>query len=165
MSENRKTVGMVPNPSQDAAGNTHVRMTHKAVSVRQPWASMIGLLVPGFEKIIETRTWPTGHRGDLVIVSTKQPSRPSLHWPPGEYPTGVALAIVNLVDCRLMTAGDAEQARCDYIEGLFAWVLEDIRRIVPPQKVHGRLGIYTIDLDTLSGTRSPELASGEDTDL
>ena len=140
----RKTVGMVA----QGHGDTNVPATHrilrayKALSVRQPWASMIAGLVPGFEKAIETRTWPTTYRGDLVIVSSLKPDHPSLHWPKGEYYYGKALCICELVTCRPMTAHDCEQARCDLYDGAYAWVLANIRRIEPPIAVKGRLGIY-----------------------
>lgn len=41
----------------------------KALSVKQPWANMIA----SGEKTIETRTWMTGYRGQVLIVSSKQP--------------------------------------------------------------------------------------------
>jgi hypothetical protein len=41
-----------------------------ALSIKQPWANMI---ISG-EKTIETRTWSTDFRGDLLIVSSKTPA-------------------------------------------------------------------------------------------
>lgn len=41
----------------------------KAVSVRQPWAAMIAQ----GHKPIETRTWSTRHRGELLIVASRLP--------------------------------------------------------------------------------------------
>ena len=41
----------------------------KAVSVKQPWASLIA----EGNKTIETRTWPTNYRGDLLICASKKP--------------------------------------------------------------------------------------------
>ena len=40
----------------------------KAITLRQPWA---GLLVLGFKKN-ETRSWPTKHRGEITVTSSKK---------------------------------------------------------------------------------------------
>lgn len=108
--------------------------TLKAISVRQPWANLIRT---GY-KTIETRTWPTQYRGDLVIVSSR---RPRIE------PAGMALAIVRLVDCRPMTSADEAAARCRCYERAWAWVLSDVRPI-EPIPVRGQLGLYTISGDT-----------------
>ena len=67
----------------------------KAISVRQPWASMIAQRM----KTIETRVWPTKYRGDLLIVSSKKSEIDNL-------PVGQALCVVKLVDCRPMELPD-----------------------------------------------------------
>ena len=103
-------------------------MRLKAISLKQPWASMIGL------KTIETRRWYTSYRGDLLIVSSQKPADLG--------PTGVALCIVNLVDCRPMTRDDERAACCDWYEGAFAWVFDNICPIKNPFPVRGQLGIY-----------------------
>ena len=55
----------------------------KALSVKQPWANMIA----SGEKTIETRTWMTSYRGQVLIVSSKQPRIK---------PAGCAVAVVTL---------------------------------------------------------------------
>jgi len=72
----------------------------RALSVRQPWANMIA---PG-EKSIETRTWRTGYRGELLVVSSRKPR---------VEPAGCALAVARLVDCRPMTKDDELKACCE----------------------------------------------------
>jgi len=104
----------------------------KCLSVKQPWANLIA----SGQKTIETRTWETDYRGDLVIVSSKTP--------PIE-PAGSAVAIVKLVDCRRMQKSDEAAACCDFYPGAFAWVLAGIRRI-RPVPVRGSLGIYEADI-------------------
>ena len=116
-----------------------------ALSVRQPWASMIAGLCPGIAKTIETRTWRTEYRGFLLIVSSRKPERPSLNWPRGEYPVGKALCIAKLIDCRKMTPDDTEAACCEYFDA-YSWVLDDIRRI-EPFPVKGQLGLYTVKIE------------------
>ncbi len=103
----------------------------KALSIKQPWANMIA----AGEKTIETRTWLTDYRGDLLIVSSKSPP---IH------PAGFALAIAELVDCRPMTRGDERAACCDLYPKAQAWVLSNIRRI-RPFPVKGKLGIYDVE--------------------
>ena len=107
--------------------------TLKALSVKQPWANMIA----SGEKRIETRTWKTRHRGNLLIVSSKSPRIE---------PAGYAVARVTLVDCRPMTADDEEAACCSLYPKAIAWVLEAIRRI-QPFPVKGTMGIYEVEVD------------------
>ncbi len=116
-----------------------------ALSVRQPFASMIAGLCPGCVKTIETRTWGTDYRGRLLIVSSLKPDTPTLHWPRGEYPVGKALCIANLIACRPMTWRDCEAARCDLYYKAVSWVLADVRRI-EPFPVRGRMGLYEVAL-------------------
>ncbi|MBN1377837.1 MAG: ASCH domain-containing protein [Gammaproteobacteria bacterium] len=105
----------------------------KAISVKQPWASMIA----GGEKTIETRTWPTKYRGRLLIVSSLTPKIRDL-------PAGMALCTANLVDCRKMTTDDEAAACCPVYDGAWAWVLENITP-VDPFPVKGTLGLYEVD--------------------
>jgi hypothetical protein len=118
----------------------------KALSIKQPWAN---LLASG-EKTIETRLWPTAYRGPLLIVSSKTPK---IH------PAGCALAIAELVDCRLMTKSDEAAACCACYPGAFSWVMRDIRKIaVFP--VRGKLGLYDVSMP--SRIDNPEPGSSLD---
>lgn len=90
-------------------------------------------------KTIETRAWPTDHRGDLLIVSTKKPEITG-------FLCGYALCIAHLINCRKMIASDEAAARCPWREDLWSWVLADIRKIRPIQ-VRGRQGIYELEID------------------
>lgn len=105
----------------------------KALSVRQPWASMI---LHG-QKTIEVRSWPTSHRGDLLICVSKRPH--------GDLPIGVALCVVNIVDCRAMTETDKTVACCDYSSGDFAWVIGSVKSVTP-FAVSGRLGLFDVSM-------------------
>ena len=70
----------------------------KALSLKQPWANLVAC---GY-KTLETRTWATGYRGELLICSSAS----------GDIePTGRALAVVNLVECREMEEDDAPRPR------------------------------------------------------
>ena len=105
----------------------------KALSIKQPWASMIA----SGEKTIETRTWPTDYRGPLLIVSTKEPRID---------PAGYALAVVQLKDCRPMTRADERAACCPTYQGAYSWVFEGISPI-NPVPVRGKLGIFDVEID------------------
>lgn len=104
----------------------------KAISLKQPYANWVA----SGKKTIETRTWPTKHRGPLLIVSSKSPNIE---------PAGYALAIVNVVDCRPMTKADNAAACIKLYPGAYAWILKDIRKIAP-FPVKGTLGVYNVDV-------------------
>ena len=112
-------------------------MIIKAISLHQPYASMI----QQGSKTIETRTWYTDHRGDLLICSTLNPDIVG-------FKCGYALCIVNLKNCRPMICSDDAAARCEYREDLklFAWVLTEIREI-EPFRVRGQQGIYEVEVE------------------
>jgi len=112
-------------------------MIIKAISVHQPWASMI----QQGAKNIETRNWYTDHRGDLLICSTLNPEIVG-------FKCGFALCVVNLKNCRPMIMSDAAGARCEYREDLklFSWVLTDLREIIP-FRVRGYQGLYEVEVE------------------
>jgi len=107
----------------------------KAISLHQPWASMIA----DGRKTIETRSWPTNYRGELLICSTKKPIIYGL-------PTGMALCIVRVVACRRMMEWDEGKARCPVYDGAYSWFLEDLLKI-KPFPVKGSQGFFEVDMD------------------
>jgi hypothetical protein len=115
----------------------------KALSVKQPWANLIA----SGKKTLETRTWSTLHRGELLIVSSKHPALA---------PAGCAVAIVDLADCRPMAVSDETAACCKLYDGAFVWIFRNIRR-VNPVPIQGKLGIFDVDVDvpslTIAATR------------
>jgi hypothetical protein len=104
----------------------------KALSLKQPWAN----LVAAGRKTIETRTWRTEYRGPILIVSSQQPRIA---------PAGFAVALVELADCRPMTPADEPAACCPVYPGAFAWVLRNVRPVVP-FRVLGRLRIFDVTI-------------------
>jgi hypothetical protein len=104
----------------------------KALSVKNPWAAMIA----DGRKTIETRTWPTRHRGEILIVASKRGGGPN---------AGHAVCVARLVDCRPMTRRDERAACIDLYSGAWAWLLEDIRPI-KPFPVRGRLKLYDVQM-------------------
>lgn len=117
----------------------------RAVSVRQPWAS---LLVDG-RKSIETRTWDTSYRGKLAIHAGVTPdlNGPWAYFPSDVIlPRGAVLGTVELVDCRPMTPQDEHCACCGYKPGLYAWVISNPIAFADPIQMRGRLGLWDTDL-------------------
>lgn len=106
----------------------------KALSVRQPWASRILRR----EKWIEVRSWPTTYRGPLVICATARPRIQDL-------PVGVALCIVQLLDCRPMTVEDEPAAGIQAFPGAYAWVLGEVTPL-RPIPISGRLGLFDVEI-------------------
>lgn len=114
----------------------------KALSVRQPWAELIA----SGEKTIEVRTWKTSYRGELLICAAAAMDK---RWAKQNLglPTGVAVAIVELVACRpYLDGSDDAAARCEPGEGYFAWVLTNVRRVKTPFAVKGKLNLFQVEL-------------------
>jgi hypothetical protein len=113
----------------------------RALSIRQPWAGLISL----GQKNIELRTWRTHYRGELLIVSSakKLPVPYSMQDTPG-FGFGVAVAIVELVNCREATPEDAERACCPISPGEYAWELRLVLRVAPVP-IKGKLNFFEVD--------------------
>jgi len=137
----------------------------KALSVMQPWATLIALGA----KRIETRSWSTSYRGPLAIHASSRMSREavlSLRAPPmrealaaGGYqqgsgpasnpcglPLGVVIAVVTLVDVQRITQqhvpAEPERSFGDYTPGRFAWFMRDVRCLPEPVEAKGALGLW-----------------------
>lgn len=88
----------------------------KAISLHQPWASFVALGA----KTVETRGWPTRHRGLLAIHAAKTPASTMNEYPnellsearkidprlqvthadlPRNWPFGCIVAVAELADC------------------------------------------------------------------
>jgi hypothetical protein len=85
------------------------------------------------QKTIELRSWPTKHRGPLLICATQ--------------PDGHARCVAEVLDCRPFAESDARAACSLWRPGLYAWVLGSVREIVP-FRVRGMLSLFPTD-DTL----------------
>jgi hypothetical protein len=107
----------------------------KALSVKQPWASLIAT----GRKTVELRSWSTTHRGPLLICASRSPAYDDL-------PTGAALAIVEVVDCRPATLDDAGAACAVPPAGYFAWVLGSVIPLSVPFPVVGKCKFFNVAL-------------------
>lgn len=105
----------------------------KALTIRPQWAALIA----SGKKTIETRTWKTSHRGDLLICASARP-------PDGEN-AGHAVCIVELVECRVMVVEDEAAACFKIFQAAYAWELRNVRHVVP-FPVLGKLHIFEVNL-------------------
>jgi|GEM_PF-1126238 len=148
----------VPHIPEPFASQIKERGRAKCLSIQQPWATII---VKG-KKDIEMRTWATPYRGPMIICSGKTPrdsgiagyrhepkreiiSHGSEVWPA---PRGVAIALVELLDCRTMAPKEFRRALVDYEPGadFIGWFVRVIQPL-PPVPIKGSLGLFEIGLD------------------
>ncbi|MEA5574692.1 DNA N-6-adenine-methyltransferase [Calothrix sp. UHCC 0171] len=151
----------------------------KAISLWQPWASLIPLGL----KHYETRSWKTNYRGKLLICSTtNNPKhyreylkiREELQlpdWDEDNFPHGQVIALVDLVDCIEMTPEFiAQQSRTeilcgDWQVGRYAWKLENIQPITEPFVVKGKQGLFSISVENLEFDVGGESTKGKEESL
>lgn len=139
----------------------------KAITVRQPWASLIAI---GAKKI-ETRGWSLGYRGPIAIHAGKNftpAARGFFYSQPfnkvlkdagfvtaHDLPLGAIVAVATLTDVisttdvrmdRLLCPSDGtyspESEFGDFSDGRFAWVLDDVQRVRPEILCNGRQGLW-----------------------
>ena len=143
----------------------------KAISLWQPWASLIAVGA----KQYETRSWKTDYRGPLLICASlkgigkgkdRRELLDTLHGPrfqcallsfgetPGKInwrlPFGQAIAIVDLTACTSTCDYQIDWIGCeatfgDFSPGRYAWKLENVRAI-EPFPVKGRQGLFEVEL-------------------
>lgn len=139
----------------------------RAITLTQPWAS----LIPLGAKHVETRSWKTSYRGQLLIhAGSTMPCprgqrmelgewsierdtsglllRGPISWP-YRLPQGAIVAIAQLTDCRL-TEYLTPDPYGDYTPGRYGWSLGDVRRIPDPVSVKGSLGLWHPNVETLA---------------
>ncbi len=137
----------------------------KAITILQPWASLIAL----GEKRFETRSWPTKHRGSLAIHAGKKVDRAACKMEPikstlakhgytaDNLPTGAVVAVAELNECfqgywdvlggvvllesekrkTHFNTSDNEFHFGWYGRGRFAWELINVRRLSEPIPAKG----------------------------
>jgi ASCH domain len=108
----------------------------KALTVRQPWASLI---VAGI-KDVENRPRPIRYRGKLAIHAGLQVNDEGMetfgHLIKGSLPLGAVIGSVDVVDC--VSDSDSPWALSDY----YHWILANPRRLQRPVYVSGKLGLW-----------------------
>jgi hypothetical protein len=135
------------------------RRTIKAISLTQPWATLVAI---GAKKI-ETRSWDTPYRGPIAIHASRrfpesdqmlcfrEPFASALraagYVSPKELPTGSVLAIGQLVDCTQVFAAAPdfsaqELAFGDFSYGRWLWHLDSVECLPEPVEARGYLGLW-----------------------
>ncbi|MEL6462331.1 MAG: ASCH domain-containing protein [Cyanobacteria bacterium J06621_15] len=139
--------------------NTTTHNTLKAISLWQPWASLIKLGL----KHYETRSWKTKYRGKLLICSAAKSTKEQYQqylkidsevklplWDETNFLRGYALAICDLVNCIEITPEFINQQSqieilCgDWQVGRYVWKLENIQPIAKPFTVKGKQRLFDI---------------------
>lgn len=135
----------------------------RAITLWQPWASLVARGL----KTVETRSWPTIHRGYLAITASKSGKMEMLDallaqtgLPPrvndlvkGErWPCGVVVAVVHMIACirteEYRPKIDAiEAAFGDYSPGRWAWVFGAITALDRPVPCSGFRMLWTLPSD------------------
>lgn len=128
----------------------------KAISLWQPWATLIAIGA----KEYETRSWSTPYRGPIVIhaaktkdslnICSREPFR-SVLMASGcsvvDLPFGCAVCVADLIDCIptykiAPTLSQQERAFGDYSAGRFAWQLSNARVFKNPVPIRGAQGLF-----------------------
>jgi hypothetical protein len=125
----------------------------KAISLWQPWASLIARGV----KRHETRHWSTPYRGPIAIHAAK---RLDVAGAPEDLcravfgpnwrtalPLGAVVAVGRLARCReargiACSLTDADRAAGNFAAGRFAWTIDDVRPLLTPIPTIGRQGLF-----------------------
>lgn len=140
----------------------------KAITIKQPWASLIAL----GEKQFETRSWQTKHRGPIAIHAGKSVDKESYEYFSNilaahgihslkDLPTGVIVATCDLVECHQIMKDNYENSIAvthkdeyidgkeywfgDYSVGRFAWQLSNLQVLPVPVPAKGQLSLWNWD--------------------
>jgi hypothetical protein len=135
----------------------------KALTLTQPWATLMALQ----QKTIETRSWATKYRGELVIHSAKvfpktakelcdrEPFKSALDgYTVESLPLSHGLCVVRLIGCvpttelykvEFLLGRKPHRREIDFGNfdpGRYAWVTEYVRPIAGHRKVRGALSLW-----------------------
>lgn len=127
----------------------------KALSIWQPWASLI---IAG-PKRVENRNWGTPWRGPLLIHASKaQGEKPDWQGPIDDIdgqpefdalPFGALLGIVKLTAC-VMYDEDKRVRRHSWASGPVCWVMLDPQPFAEPIPYRGQRKLFDVPDDILS---------------
>lgn len=140
----------------------------KAITIKQPWASLIALGEKGFE----TRSWRTKYRGEIAIHAGKEIDKDAFY----EFrikralqkhginrlvdlPVGAIIATATIDECYEVSAttgyksllaapgvieeiNGMEVVFGDYEPGRFAWKVGNVQKLLEPVKAKGQLSLW-----------------------
>lgn len=112
----------------------------RCLSIKDPWITMIGRR----KKCFELRKRNSHYRGMLVLCSSaaRSKTKDAAKWPQYDGEKGVALYVVDMVDCFPAQRKHAKGAGCMPSKGEWVWELRRVRKLSEPVKVKGSLGFY-----------------------
>ena len=139
----------------------------KAITIMQPWASLIAI----GEKTFETRSWPTKHRGPIAIHAGKTIDKEACEDKEikqalakhgitslNQLPKGVVVATAEIKECHKITNDLCELREAEthtglqingseyffgfYEEGRFAWELENVIKLSSPIPAKGQQRLW-----------------------
>lgn len=126
----------------------------KALSIRQPWASLVAHGIKKFE----TRSWRTDHRGWLAIHASKAFDHNVCYTEPiqgvlirlgitkaDDLSLGAILAFAYLEDIvptEEVIVPDRERGLGDFSAGRYAWRFDEVIRLPEPQPAKGALRLW-----------------------
>lgn len=141
----------------------------KALSLTQPWATAIALGI----KHWETRSWPTGYRGEVCIHASKKfPAwakefAEEMGLSLGSLPIGQIVCVCDLTECRQTatlapTLTEVEFKWGDFSPERYAFKLENVRVLPEPVLARGALGFWAVGwdeaLEVIRGLKRAEVA-------
>lgn len=134
----------------------------KVLSLTQPWATLVAIGA----KQVETRSWPTNHRGSLAIHAAKgwtlsdrwlvqhdeafrDMLRPAGYVKPEDLPLGCVVAVCEVQSVRSTNNPDflrwlsfTERHFGNYGPDRYGWVLVNIKPLPTPIPAKGHLGLW-----------------------
>ena len=130
----------------------------KAITLWEPWATLVALEI----KCWETRSWMTNYRGPLAIHAASRRSFHSHYMVAAsaalvapdlkieDLSFGAIVAVCELTYCIEMTHNMVmemdpnERLVGDWLEGRYAWKLENVRALDTPIEVLGKQGLWEL---------------------
>lgn len=134
----------------------------KALSLTQPWASLVAL----GHKRVETRSWRTSYCGPIAIhAALAFPPKARLFAEteralgrlPARIPRGAIVAIGILDHCsrveECFDLSGLERLLGDYTSGRWAWFLRDVHALTNPVPARGHLSLWTMPPELVEAVR------------
>lgn len=124
----------------------------KALTIKQPWASLI---IEGYKKY-EFRSWKTNYRGKILIhagLSLEKDVQERFKNYNLDYKLGYIIGEAEIVDCILVDEKFNEElrnidpivyGRSNHVEN-YAWKLENIKKYDNPIPCKGKLGLWNYE--------------------
>ena len=121
----------------------------KALTIKQPWASLI---IEGYKKF-EFRSWKTNYRGKILIhsgLSFEKDTKERFKDYDLEYKLGYIIGEAEIVDCilvdkefneNLRNINSVVYGRSNHVEN-YAWKLENIKKYDNPIPCKGKLSLW-----------------------